>query len=301
MNTIPVDTAPAACPVCNFASSRPALIAHNTHGRHVVDRDEAFHLLHCTTCDALFIGGVAVDQAFYDRYYDSGYYDPAPPKGLRWATRPATFLARWSAERKAAICRRALKRSVRPIRLLDFGCGAGDFLSGLDQSAFHAQGIEINPAGRAACRGKGLTVDDSLPLVPPSLEMRFDIITMWHVLEHLPTPQDTLLSLRHFLRPGGAIVIAVPNHRSLGFRAGGADWFHLDSPRHLFIPSQTTIEHLASATGMNVTSCLSQWYDYPLDLWWSTRSSPYRAVIRMLYPLFKICSRETALYVLQAP
>ena len=299
MSERPIEAVNAACPVCGARSINVALIASNTHGRHVVNGAEKFHIFRCVTCDALFVGGVHVDQAFYERYYDSTYYDPAPPKGLVWASRPAALLARWSTARKAGICRQALARPARPIRLLDFGCGAGDFLASLDQAVFAAEGVEINSVGRAACTAKGVRVRDSLPAISAAGEHGFDVITMWHVLEHLPDPREVLLSLRRLLRPGGVIVIAVPNHRCLGFRLGAGDWFHLDSPRHLFIPSRRTLEYLASESALKVQACHSEWYDYPLDLWWSVRNSSWRWVVWPLYPLLKRVTAETCLFVLK--
>lgn len=164
-----------------------------------------------------------------------------------------------------------------------------------------AQGLEISEDGRSRCRQQGLTVTSAPIEIADFAGRRFDVITMWHVLEHLPHPADTLRAARSHLASKGVVILAVPNHRCLGFHLGGADWFHLDSPRHLFLPSRQTVERLASDAGFRVVTCHHQWFECPLDLWWSVRSSPHRWWVWAGYPIVKRLSPETALYVLCVP
>lgn len=287
------------CPVCGTRASAPELIANNTHGRHVVNADEHFPLCLCDYCDALFVGNIRADQDFYRRYYDDGYYDARPPQGFGWATRVAAWLATRSHAMRAHLCRRATPAATGRLRLLDVGCGAGDFLASLDPTTFDAEGLEINEDGRQQCLKRGLAVSGTPLELTDFGERQFDAVTLWHVLEHLPDPMETLRVIRKLLSDEGTLVFAVPNHRCLGFWLGRADWFHLDSPRHLFIPSRRTIDHLAVTTGFCIEICRHDWWDFPLDLWWSVRKSHWKHPVRMLYPLAKVYSRETLTFVLR--
>jgi SAM-dependent methyltransferase len=80
----------------------------------------------------------------------------------------------------------------------------------------------------------------------------FDVITMWHVLEHLPDPQATLAEAHRLLRPGGVLLIAVPNFGSLQARLTGPYWFHLDVPRHLFQFRSRDLVTLLERVGLSV-------------------------------------------------
>jgi SAM-dependent methyltransferase len=77
---------------------------------------------------------------------------------------------------------------------------------------------------------------------------------IWHVLEHLPDPRKTLLECHRILRPGGRIVIAVPNFSSLQARLGGSGWFHLDLPRHLYHFPAMALHQLLNDCGYECTS-----------------------------------------------
>lgn len=95
-----------------------------------------------------------------------------------------------------------------PGRLLDFGCGDGGFLAAAGSAGWEAVGVEMKPDD---ARTRGLTVVDQVH------EARgpFDVITLWHALEHVRSPRQTLESLLPLLRPGGHMLIAVPNRSSL--------------------------------------------------------------------------------------
>jgi SAM-dependent methyltransferase len=89
----------------------------------------------------------------------------------------------------------------------------------------------------------------------PELEPRsFDVVTMWHSLEHVHQPLDTLRAVRGLLAPGGRLVIAVPNIESTAFRWFGPGWFGLDLPRHLTHFTPRTLRLILEKTGFRVTA-----------------------------------------------
>ena len=94
-----------------------------------------------------------------------------------------------------------------------------------------------------------MIVGDFLELALPG---GFDAVTMWHVLEHLPDPFAAVARAAELVRPGGRIVISVPNIESLQAQFGGERWFHLDLPRHLFHFSPRSLSALVEQAGLRV-------------------------------------------------
>jgi 2-polyprenyl-3-methyl-5-hydroxy-6-metoxy-1,4-benzoquinol methylase len=78
----------------------------------------------------------------------------------------------------------------------------------------------------------------------------YDAVVLWHVVEHMHDPARTLHDVERLLRPGGVLMIAVPDFRSLEARIGKADWFHLDVPRHLFHFTSATLTNLLADAGL---------------------------------------------------
>jgi hypothetical protein len=84
------------------------------------------------------------------------------------------------------------------------------------------------------------------------VEGSFEVVTIWHVLEHLPEPRVVLEGVRRLLAPSGRLVVEVPNFGSWQARLGGADWFHIDVPRHLLHFDRRALEGLLTRAGFTV-------------------------------------------------
>jgi SAM-dependent methyltransferase len=178
-----------------------------------------------------------------DALYISGFYEPAVARGGR--------LVGIFHRINNGIRLREL-RDVAAGRLLDVGCGKGRFLAAARDAGWRVLGIEFAPESAAAAR-KAHAVDViSGDFLTAPLEGGFDVITMWHVLEHLPDPAAALVKAAGLLRPGGRLVVSVPNNESLQARLGGEDWFHLDLPRHMFHFGPRSLAAMASSAGLRV-------------------------------------------------
>jgi SAM-dependent methyltransferase len=119
-----------------------------------------------------------------------------------------------------------------PGRLLDIGAGRGRFVAAARAAGWKADGIEPSLRGVVAARALGVELEqagiEQANVAPSSL----DAAALWHVLEHLDDPGAALQRIASWLRPGGLLVVGVPNLASVQARAGGARWYHLDVPRH---------------------------------------------------------------------
>src|SRR5207245_2368088 len=134
-------------------------------------------------------------------------------------------------------------------RLLDFGCGGGSFLLKMRDLAWQGPGLDTSPAAVERVRQLGLPgLVGTLP--HPDLEPEsFDLITMWHSLEHVHAPLSVLQQAHRLLAPGGQLIVAVPNIDSLPFRWFGSAWFGLDLPRHLTHFAPWTLQLMLQRAG----------------------------------------------------
>ena len=148
-----------------------------------------------------------------------------------------------------------LSRSLRPgARVLDVGCGRGVILGPLADRGFEVHGVEIHAEATAGADPRAkIRIAPSLADAHFDSEC-FDEIVVWHVLEHLADPRATLAEAHRILRPGGRLIVAVPNFASLQARWSGPAWFHLDLPRHLFHFPVSALRRLVGETGFDVES-----------------------------------------------
>jgi 2-polyprenyl-3-methyl-5-hydroxy-6-metoxy-1,4-benzoquinol methylase len=141
-------------------------------------------------------------------------------------------------------------------RLLDVGCGSGLFLTHMRDLGWSVSGVDADPAAVRAARS-GLASDavhlgsvENLELADSS----FEAITLSHVIEHLPDPAESLRACRRLLVPGGWLVVATPNARSLGSRSLGRDWRGWEPPRHIHVFDPSTLCRIVESADLRVRS-----------------------------------------------
>lgn len=139
-------------------------------------------------------------------------------------------------------------------RILDVGCGSGYFLRSLDSGKWERFGVENGKsAAESASRGLGKDRIFSGTLVEAGFQdFFFDVVAFWSVLEHTNEPRKNLVEARRILRPGGLLIIQVPNAASYQTRWFGGQWFALDAPRHRYHFSMKTLDRLLSEIGFRM-------------------------------------------------
>jgi len=145
--------------------------------------------------------------------------------------------------------------------LLDVGCGTGDFLQVAFQSGWNIAGIEPNLQARAIANKKtNDSAFDSEQLFNFESQS-FDVITLWHVLEHLPDLEAHFALFKKLLRPDGVLIIAVPNYKSYDAQVYKEFWAAYDVPRHLWHFSQVSIKRLAKEVNLELIKTAPMKFD----------------------------------------
>ena len=146
-------------------------------------------------------------------------------------------------------------------KLLDIGCGTGDFLQVAKQNHWSISGIEPNAQARTIANKK---TDHSVFEIEQLLkfdEHSFDVITLWHVLEHLPKLENHIAVFKRLLKPNGTLIIAVPNYKSYDATYYKSDWAAFDVPRHLWHFSKDSISKLIEKEQMVVKKIKPMFFD----------------------------------------
>lgn len=159
----------------------------------------------------------------------------------------------------------ALKNKVKLInaqsqkgKLLDIGAGTGDFLVVAKNDGWLTTGVEPSTKAKSIALNKGVNFADNLS----DLESQsFDVITMWHVLEHVPNLDEYILELKRLLKPTGIILIAVPNFKSFDANYYGKFWAAYDVPRHIWHFSKIAIGKLFEEKDMKLVEVLPMKFD----------------------------------------
>lgn len=143
-------------------------------------------------------------------------------------------------------------------RILDIGAGTGDFLAVAKNDGWHTVGIE--PSDRA----KGIAINKGISFVENTVDLEnhsFDVITMWHVLEHVPDLDFQIKELKRLLKPTGTLIVAVPNFKSFDAKHYGTFWAAFDVPIHFWHFSKKAIQMLFQKENMKLEKVLPMKFD----------------------------------------
>ncbi|MEO6061322.1 MAG: class I SAM-dependent methyltransferase [Thermoflexales bacterium] len=224
------------CELCGAVNSQPALKG----GDRLMGVPGVFALRRCLACGTFGQDPVPGDDTLLSFYPLD--YGPYQSGGI---------LSRLGAE--SGLRRR--ERHVDSLKLnagslLDVGCATGLFLDRMRRRGWRCVGVEFNP--KIAQRARD---DFGLAVVTGTLETAqfpdaaIDLVTLWDVLEHVQSPRRTLLEIARVMRPGGWLVIRVPDPESLGAQIFGRFWAGWDLPRHLWIAPRTALERALGEAG----------------------------------------------------
>ena len=239
------------CPICNSPEAMPFLsCADNTVSR------ETFAIEQCNSCGFKYTNPRPDENKLGDYYKSENYVSHSN-------TKKGFINSAYQLVRKYTLIKKLqlISHYHKTGKILDIGCGTGEFLKLFKDAKWQTAGIEPDPdALKMAVKNYDLDIKQEVEI--KNLETAsFDIITMWHVLEHVPKLNERIEDLKRLIKPNGIIVIAVPNCTSLDAKIYKEHWAAYDLPRHLYHFSPKDIDTIFKNHDLKVFRVLPMIFD----------------------------------------
>lgn len=239
------------CPVCGNTSFSIAI-----QGKDYFLSGEDFDVIQCAVCDLRMTWPIPAPGDI-GKYYESQDYishDTNEKKLLNLIYKIARIFTIRSKFR--------LVRKYAPgHRIMDIGCGTGEFLNFCKNKGYECLGVEPNAKAREFAMQKfGLDLREEITFGKEEMGT-IDCISMWHVLEHIKELNGTLQQIKRALKPSGILILALPNPDSWDAKFYAEHWAAYDLPRHLYHFTQNNIEKLSNKNGFKLIRTIPQYLD----------------------------------------
>lgn len=264
-----------ACPVCDAAGGQ-TLLYQGLRDKVYPNTPGEWYFYRCGACGSGYFNPRPTPETvgrLYEEYYTHGCTTPPAYAQLSLLGKLRRWLGngyrnyRFGTQERPASILGVLAAVLRPDyralmdaggrhlpkqpkgRLLDVGCGNGDFLEFACRAGWHAVGIEPDPKAVEVARTRGLTVvQGGLETLSADCEA-FDGITMNHVIEHVHRPREALQACYRLLKPNGWLWLETPNLDAQGHAYYQENWVGLDIPRHLVVFTYRSLTRLLQQVG----------------------------------------------------
>jgi len=240
------------CPVCDQGPVAPVFSTKD-----FTVTGETFSVWRCNNCTSCFTQDVP-DAKNIGRYYADEKYISHSDTQEGMVNKVYHKVRKLTLKHKRKIIRR--ESGMKQGSMLDVGAGTGSFVSEMKHSGWDAFGIETDASARENAKklhGVDLLPGDAIY----TLNKTFDVITLWHVLEHVHDLKGYGRAFKKLLNPGGLLLIAVPNYLSSDAKHYGPNWAAWDVPRHLYHFSPRAMETFLMNSGFKVYKQLPMWFD----------------------------------------
>lgn len=210
---------------------------------------ETFSIVSCTNCGLKFTNPRPAEEDLHT-YYESEDYISHTNKGNSLLHNLYKLARVYTMQDKSKLLRKWSPKG----KLLDIGCGTGEFALYNKQLGWSVSGVEVNDKARRQAEEKLRQ-----PLYPGLQEVpeeKFQAITLWHVLEHLGELEESCRQITNLLDPKGTLIVAVPNCESYDARYYQEYWAAYDVPRHLYHFTPPTMERLWAKFGLKIKAVL---------------------------------------------
>lgn len=234
------------CPVCGSDNLKKVFDAvdHFSSG-------EVFPVYDCAHCGFRFTNHFPSEDTI-GRYYDSPDYISHSDSNEGLVNRLYHLFRKRMLRKKIELVADYTPAKDSPVRLLDIGCGTGYFLQAAKEQGWIVSGIEKDDKAReSATLRSELEVKDENGFWETE-NSSFDVVTLWHVLEHLEKLNETIHKIKEIITPEGIVVLALPNCRSYDAAFYKGWWAAYDIPRHLWHFSPESLEKLLGKHGLKV-------------------------------------------------
>lgn len=228
------------CPICDSTDFR-----HHLQAKDHTATNEIFQIDQCTRCGLTFTNPRPAKDAIGKYYHSTKYIShTGGGQGLfdKIYLLARNITLRWKLN--------VIERYQKSGTILDFGCGTGEFLRYCQTRDWAITGVEPSPAARTKASALiDKPVAQNLADIP---NQTFDVITLWHVLEHVHDLQITIAQITDCLKADGTLFFAVPNYLSPDSVYYRQHWAAYDVPRHLWHFSKDTMPRLLSKSGLEI-------------------------------------------------
>lgn len=241
------------CPCCGSSSVFPVLLAKD----HTVSQ-EVFEIWHCDDCTNRFTQGIP-DAAGIGAYYQSAAYISHSDTHKGFINRLYHLVRNYTLASKRKLVQKVSGKKNGG--LLDVGAGTGAFANTMQAAGWKVTGLEPDSTARNNAKQKY-----GLDLLSPELlfelePAKFDVISLWHVLEHVHELPAYWEQFHRLLKPGGFLLIAVPNYTSYDAGFYKSNWAAYDVPRHLYHFSPKGMKLLGHSKGFVLQGIQPMWFD----------------------------------------
>lgn len=239
------------CLICGSSQRLPFLIVPNRF-----EPGEKFTLVQCRKCGFVYLNP-RPDSQLIGKYYEDEQYQPHRLHEQSLLDRMYKFVRIWNNRYKRYLIEANIRKGV----LLDFGCGGGEFAAQMSRAGWQVSGVEPAPGPRQHAVEQGLSVKANIDEVT----QKFDVITLWHVLEHIHQARELIGKLQERLTDSGILLLALPNLKSSDARAYQSNWVAYDAPRHLYHFSPVDVKRLCAQYNFQI----KEYYTLFLDTWYN--------------------------------
>ncbi len=251
------------CPVCNQSAFKAYLSCVD----HTVSR-ETFHIVMCEACGFRFTNPRPNEQEI-GKYYEAEEYISHSDSSKGIVNKLYQLVRNYTIKKKVKLINELSKKNTssptpantNKYSLLDIGCGTAEFLNASKINGWNVTGIEPSELARANAVKKY-----SIEALPQEklfelTENKFNVVTMWHVLEHVHQLDKTVKQINKLLIDEGVLIIAVPNCNSWDAKKYNSSWAAWDVPRHLYHFTQKDVKTLFENNGFKFQEALPMKFD----------------------------------------
>lgn len=249
------------CKLCSSKNIQSLFVAGDVHGRKKLSTAK-FMIYECSDCNVAYIN-ININKNYYRKYYSKNYY--AEETGNSFLKTISNLILRLSIARQLKLIN---KFKPKGNKILEIGCAKGKNLNMLPD-IYEKYGVEVNQNAVRYIKKHypdikiyNRKIDD----LRFKCTVKFDVIIMWQVFEHIDDPHSFFKSVIKLLADDGVIIFEIPNRDSLGFNFTKSCWFHLDTPRHLFFYNYRCLDKMLKKYGLKINRYLGDPIDYFQDL-----------------------------------
>ncbi len=286
------------CPVCGH----PGEYVYTAHAAGSNDT-KGYDYHRCGECALLYQNPMPNDEEI-SQFYPDSYAPYTEPTRMEFSRQETITLRKQLGYTHLSVPQKSkpqdFLRRPKPLntvtpwvpngRLLDIGCGNGEYLLRMQSIGWQCKGVEFGNQGVAVCRAQGLDIFQGGLLEASFDADTFDLVTAHHFIEHVPNPVEIITEMVRILKPGGRLLLRTPNNAALGRRWFGQYWFANGVPEHVLLFSEKSLERLAFDQGLVLEKRYRPVeFKFILKSWAMMRHREYKKhgkLVRMLAKLY---------------